>query len=208
MSIFRTIGTEATIGPVRSLPREASVTHARFPSLVLLVLPGKECRWGISDSIEKARDRLQLMAGLSEYDKEWCARIHGELVKWSMTSPFRVPVDPVRDNAPTYFDVVTKPMDLQTMKRKLTDGQYKAPAEFVDDFLLICDNAIKFNGESSMFAYMALDLKNWIKEQFKNKAASSEDEWHQKLTDVIDKLKEHVKSAPPAFTGMIPKEVA
>jgi hypothetical protein len=136
------------------------------------------------------------MTGLSEYDKEWCLKIHNDLLKWPMTSPFRVPVDPVRDNAPNYFQVVAKPMDLQTMKRKLSDGYYKTAAEFVDDFLLICDNAIKFNGENSMLAYIALDLKNWMNEQFKNKAVSSEDEWHRRLTDVIEKLQEHVRNAP------------
>jgi hypothetical protein len=142
------------------------------------------------------------MTALSDYDKEWCIKIHTELFKWPLTSPFRVPVDPVRDNAPTYFQVVSSPMDLTTMKRKLSDGSYKSSNEFVDDFYLICDNAIKFNGESSLFAFIALDLKNWITEQYRNKPTSSEDEWHRKLTDVIDRLRDHIQVAPPTFRGL------
>jgi hypothetical protein len=142
------------------------------------------------------------MSGLSEYDKEWCTKIHAELIKWPITSPFRVAVDPVRDNAPTYFEVVTNPMDLAKMKRKLTDGSYRTVPEFVSDFQLICDNAIKFNGENSMLAYIAIDLKDWMDQQYRTKPNSSEDEWHHKLSDVVDRLREHVQQAPPAFRGL------
>jgi hypothetical protein len=142
------------------------------------------------------------MTGLTDYDKEWCTKVHADLMKWPMTSPFRVPVDPVRDNAPTYYDVITNAMDLTKMKRKLTDGSYKSPADFVNDFRLICDNAIKFNGENSMLAYIAMDLREWIDTQYRNKPLSSEDEWHRKLTDVVDRLREHAQQAPAAFRAL------
>jgi hypothetical protein len=142
------------------------------------------------------------MIHLSDYDKEWCMKIHAELLKWPLTAPFRLPVDPIRDSAPRYFEITKNPMDLSTMKRKLTEGQYKSVSEFVDDFHLICDNAINFNGENSMLAFIAMDLKTWMNEQFKMKASSSEVEWHRKLTDVVNRLRDHVLSAPAAYTGL------
>jgi hypothetical protein len=142
------------------------------------------------------------MTAFTEYDKEWCTKVHGELVKWPLTSPFRFPVDRVRDNAPTYFEVVTNPMDLTKIKRKLTDGTYKTASEFVSDVHLICDNAIQFNGETSMLAYIAMDLKEWIDQQYQTKPTSNEDEWHRKLTDVVDRMREHVHQAPSAFRGL------
>jgi hypothetical protein len=93
-------------------------------------------------------------------------------------------------------------MDLAKMKRKLTDGSYRTVPEFVSDFQLICDNAIKFNGENSMLAYIAMDLKDWMDQQHRTKPNSSEDEWHRKLTDVVDRLREYVQQAPPAFRGL------
>lgn len=138
---------------------------------------------------------------LSEYDKEWCSKIHAELFKWAMTSPFRVPVDPVRDHAANYRDIVTQPMDLTTMRRKLADGHYNTAREFTDDFRLICDNAIKFNGPNSMYGYIASDLKNWIEEQFKNKATSVEDEWLRKLASAVNRMQEHVQAAPEYFAN-------
>ena len=148
------------------------------------------------------------MTGLSDYDKEWCMKIHAELFKWPLTSPFRVPVDPVRDHAANYFDIVTHPMDLTTMRKKLTDGQYKTAKEFVDDFHLICDNAIKFNGQNSMYAYIAYDLKVWIDDMFKNKASSAEDEWRRKLVSVVDRMQQHVHAYPEAYSGVVATTLA
>jgi hypothetical protein len=147
------------------------------------------------------------MSTLSDYDKEWCTKIHAELLKWPLASPFRVPVDPVRDNAPTYLEVVTSPMDLTTMKHKLADGSYKSARDFVEDFYLICDNAIKYNGETSTFSFIALDLKNWMTEQYRQKPSSSEDEWQRKLSDVVGRLREHVQNAPPILHPLSAREL-
>ena len=63
--------------------------------------------------------------------------------------PFRQPVDPSHLGIPDYFDIVRKPMDLSTIKRKLDTGQYQDPWEYVDDVLLMFDNAWLYNRKSS-----------------------------------------------------------
>ncbi|OHS98513.1 Bromodomain containing protein [Tritrichomonas foetus] len=141
------------------------------------------------------------MSALTQFDKDWCQRKLAELNKWALTTPFRYPVDPVRDGAERYLEIVTNPMDLNTMKKKLTDNVYKTVDEFVQDVHLISDNAIKFNGENSMYAFIATDMKTWIDEQYKQKATSIEDEWHRKLTDVVERLLDHVKNAPIHYRG-------
>ncbi|KAH0788893.1 Bromodomain containing protein [Histomonas meleagridis] len=142
---------------------------------------------------------------LSDYDKDWCTRIHQELLKKPISNPFKMPVDPVRDGAENYFEIVKNPMDLNTIKNKIHDNKYKTVEEFVADIHLICDNAIKFNGENSMFAYIANDLRTWIDEQFKKKPNSHEEEWHNKLIESVERLYEHVKTSP---TGMSDPTVA
>jgi len=52
-----------------------------------------------------------------------------------------------------------------------------------------------------MLAYIAYDIKNWMDEQFKNKASSSEDEWLRKLTSVVDRMREHVHASPETFAA-------
>lgn len=63
--------------------------------------------------------------------------------------PFRQPVDATALGIPDYFDIVTKPIDLSTIKMKLDRGQYKDPWEYVDDVWLMFENAWLYNRKNS-----------------------------------------------------------
>ncbi|KAK3871156.1 hypothetical protein Pcinc_023010 [Petrolisthes cinctipes] len=63
--------------------------------------------------------------------------------------PFRQPVDPQTLGIPDYFDIIKKPMDLSTIKRKLDTGQYTDPWDYVDDVWLMFDNAWIYNRKTS-----------------------------------------------------------
>ncbi|XP_025086148.1 CREB-binding protein-like isoform X2 [Pomacea canaliculata] len=63
--------------------------------------------------------------------------------------PFRQPVDPVVLSIPDYYDIIKKPMDLSTIKRKLDTGHYLDPWEYVDDVWLMFDNAWLYNRKTS-----------------------------------------------------------
>lgn len=65
------------------------------------------------------------------------------------SGPFREPVDPTRLGIPDYFDIVRKPMDLNTIHTKLTNGKYSDPWEYVDDVWLMFDNAWLYNRKTS-----------------------------------------------------------
>lgn len=54
---------------------------------------------------------------------------------------FRQPVDPNAFNNPANSVVVRKPMDLSTIKTKLTTGQYSNPWEYIGDVWLMFENA-------------------------------------------------------------------
>lgn len=136
------------------------------------------------------------MSALSDYDKNWCTHLLNELMRWPLTTPFRVPVDPVRDGADHYFEIIAHPMDLTTMKKKLSDNEYKNVQAFIDDVHLICNNSTAFNGEDSMYGYIAHDVKKYIDDQYKEKASSVEDEWQKKLENVVNRLHDHVQKAP------------
>lgn len=64
-------------------------------------------------------------------------------------NPFQVPVDPVKYKIPNYFDIVHNPMDLSTIKTKLTTGQYKNPWEYIGDVWLMFTNAWLYNRKKS-----------------------------------------------------------
>lgn len=48
-------------------------------------------------------------------------------------------------NLSDYYDIITSPMDLGTIKKKLESKQYANPQEFADDILLVCSNCFTYN---------------------------------------------------------------
>ena len=63
--------------------------------------------------------------------------------------PFRDPVDPNLLGIPDYFKIISKPMDMTTIKGNLDSGAYKDPWEYVDDVWLMFENAWVYNRKTS-----------------------------------------------------------
>ncbi|CAG2175400.1 unnamed protein product [Oppiella nova] len=59
------------------------------------------------------------------------------------SQPFRLPVDPVQ--YPLYRTVISEPIDLSEIRRKLNDKEYPNPKEVREDFRLMFTNAKLFN---------------------------------------------------------------
>lgn len=67
----------------------------------------------------------------------------------AITFPFLLPVDPVEQGVPNYFEVIKEPMDLSTMQRKLNEGMYYNADEFEADMRLMFRNCYTFNPEGT-----------------------------------------------------------
>lgn len=66
---------------------------------------------------------------------------------------------PVTDNiAPGYSQIITNPMDFSTIKQKIDDNNYQNLNEFVDDFKLMCDNAMTYNHPDTIYYKAAKKL--------------------------------------------------
>lgn len=66
---------------------------------------------------------------------------------------------PVSDDiAPGYSNIIANPMDFFTIRSKIEDGKYQSLPEFVDDFKLICLNAIQYNQEDTVYHIAAKKL--------------------------------------------------
>ncbi|EER16067.1 Histone acetyltransferase GCN5, putative [Perkinsus marinus ATCC 50983] len=74
--------------------------------------------------------------------------------------PFREPVS-LRE-APNYYEIITKPMDLQTMKNKCDSGQYQTREQFIADVDLMRDNCITFNGRNSEYTERANEVHEYV----------------------------------------------
>ena len=58
---------------------------------------------------------------------------------------FNAPVDPDAENLPTYYSVISKPMDLGTIRDRLASGEYQTQRDILNDISLVFKNAQKFN---------------------------------------------------------------
>jgi bromodomain-containing factor 1 len=79
---------------------------------------------------------------------KFCEDVLVEIKKskyYHFTSAFLTPVDPVALNIPNYFTVIKAPMDISTVSKKLSAGDYTRAKEFENDMRQIGWNCNKFN---------------------------------------------------------------
>ncbi|GIY46026.1 transcription initiation factor TFIID subunit 1 [Caerostris extrusa] len=88
----------------------------------------------------------------------------GEVIKklksMEESQPFWFPVD--SKSAPTYHTIIKNPMDLETMKTKINNGEYKNREMFVGDMELIVNNSSSFNGKDSWLTRYANKMMDYF----------------------------------------------
>ena len=87
-----------------------------------------------SISIETMEECLQ-----SRWEKD-AVRIFNQIWKVKGAYHFHDPVDPVKYGVLDYFNVIEKPMDLGTIKKKVNFNCYKRPEQFIHDMNLVWNN--------------------------------------------------------------------
>ena len=63
-----------------------------------------------------------------------------------------------RKNVPDYYDVIERPMELETITRKIEKHKYHSREDFLSDFELIKNNSVRYNGPDSKYTITATQL--------------------------------------------------
>ncbi|CAO2186173.1 unnamed protein product [Urochloa humidicola] len=95
-----------------------------------------------------------------------CAALLSRLMKHKHSWVFNKPVDASALGLHDYHTIITKPMDLGTVKSKLAAGQYKSPREFAGDVRLTFQNAMTYNPKGQDVHFMAEQLLNMFEEKW------------------------------------------
>ena len=74
--------------------------------------------------------------------------ICSEVEKRPNSGPFHRPIN--RCSLPKYYEVISEPIDLQTIRDKNQQYEYRTADSFLRDFELMKNNAIKLNGIGSI----------------------------------------------------------
>uniref|UniRef100_A0A1J3GCW9 Transcription factor GTE9 n=1 Tax=Noccaea caerulescens TaxID=107243 RepID=A0A1J3GCW9_NOCCA len=80
---------------------------------------------------------------------------------------FNTPVDVVKLNIMDYLTIIKHPMDLGTVKNKLTSGTYSCPSEFAADVRLTFSNAMTYNPPGHDVYIMADTLRKFFEVRWK-----------------------------------------
>ncbi|KAF6840959.1 ankyrin repeat-containing protein [Colletotrichum plurivorum] len=85
----------------------------------------------------------------TERKVEFCSDLLDRMLSgpgfWTrLVGPFKEPVDPAEDGVPDYFEKVKKPMDLNTVKAKMSRHEYKTEEEFAADVRQIFENCYTY----------------------------------------------------------------
>jgi hypothetical protein len=89
---------------------------------------------------------------------------------------FNDPVDAEKLGLHDYHQIIRKPMDLGTIKKKLHAKHYPSPAEFADDIRLTFSNAMTYNPVGHDVYVMAELLKNIFEDWWKNMTKKLDEE--------------------------------
>jgi hypothetical protein len=106
-------------------------------------------------------------------------------------------VDPDRDGAPDYYEIIKEPMALAEVKRKLNANEYDSIQSWEHDVNLIWKNARTYNGEDTLFTHMAGEASLWFTQKMKRFPSTQEEEWTGKIQRTAKKMFE-VLSHPPS----------
>ncbi|XP_054155769.1 bromodomain-containing protein 3-like isoform X2 [Oppia nitens] len=90
------------------------------------------------------------------------------LCRYKAALPFLAPVNCIKLKIPDYYEVVTNPMDLQTIKRRLMFLWYDSARDCLSDFKLMFSNCYKFN-DCDNFVYNAgKKLEQYLEDKLKD----------------------------------------
>lgn len=135
--------------------------------------------------------------GMSLNDLRACRNALKKLRSNKHATLFLQPVDPIRDHAPNYFDIIKDPMDLSTMGAKLEEGMYKDRFAFQADFRLMVNNSKTYNTAGSFVHNEAIALETTFEKQWAiiNKTLEAADKAHP--PQVSQPVKPQPRTLPP-----------
>ncbi|TKY73618.1 Transcription factor GTE10 [Spatholobus suberectus] len=96
-----------------------------------------------------------------------CETLLSRLMSHQFGWVFNTPVDVVKLNIPDYFTVIKYPMDLGTVKRRITSGEYSNPMDFAADVRLTFSNAMTYNPPGNDVHIMAETLSKFFETRWK-----------------------------------------
>ncbi|XP_043201023.1 ATPase family AAA domain-containing protein 2-like [Amphibalanus amphitrite] len=109
------------------------------------------------------------LAELRIFLREMC----GRLIRNRQFELFRQPVE--EDDAPDYYSIIERPMDLDTIMTRIDQHKYEAAEDFLGDVDLICTNALEYNPDTTE-----------VGREIRHRACMLRDQAHKLIAEQLD----------------------
>lgn len=134
-----------------------------------------------------------------------CSNLLGRVMKHKFSWVFNTPVDVKKLGLRDYYTIVKHPMDLGTVKSRLSKNMYKSPRDFADDVRLTFTNAMLYNPKEQDAHKMA----NFLLNMFQDGWAAIEAEYcvkrnNEMSNDMVLPNPESRRIAPPSTAPASP----
>ncbi|KAL4568837.1 hypothetical protein LXL04_024454 [Taraxacum kok-saghyz] len=103
----------------------------------------------VRDTKKQCGGRVKNNAQRSKLEMKKCGQILGKLMKHKHGWVFNTPVDATALKLTDYHKIINNPMDLGSIKSKLTRNEYESSLAFASDVRLTFQNAMVYNGKGS-----------------------------------------------------------
>ncbi|GAB2269711.1 hypothetical protein Dimus_004633 [Dionaea muscipula] len=97
-----------------------------------------------------------------------CVTLLNQLMAHEYGWVFNEPVDVVKLKIPDYFKVIKHPMDLGTIKGRLSSGEYPSPMDFAADVRLTFSNALTYNPAGTDVYIMTETLSKFFEQRWRS----------------------------------------
>jgi bromodomain-containing factor 1 len=149
---------------------------------------------------------IESSAGITPLQHKYLVKSLTSLKRSNDSRFYREPVDPLKLNIPSYFTVITEPMDLSTIETKLKKNQYTAAAEVASDVELMTSNAVRFNGPDHVVSVEGQRLKALFKKQLEKLPKPDEVEEKKPKKSAALPKEPAPRREPRVSTQSVPKQ--
>ncbi|KAI9402534.1 hypothetical protein POPTR_001G285700v4 [Populus trichocarpa] len=129
-----------------------------------------------------------------------CSQILSKLMKHKLGYIFNSPVDVVGMQLHDYHDIIKSPMDLGTVKSKLTKNLYQSPRDFAADVRLTFNNAMKYNPKGHEVYMLAEQFLTRFEDFYRPIKEKVGDDFDEEENDQVQEVQasswDHIRREP------------
>lgn len=153
-------------GDVALFPSSKPVSHNKKRAPPPGQNAGGRTKKPASSRVDPVNKALPPASGNAMLMKQ-CETLLNRLIGHTFGWVFKVPVDVIALKIPDYYTVIKHPMDLGTVRTKLTSGKYADPWGFAADVRLTFSNALTYNPRGNDVHMMAETLSKFFEVRWK-----------------------------------------